>query len=192
MFISDRFKKTVRIPVFLTGGQVVQLDGSPLPKIRNGSVGELILDAYAIEDQKILQALEGEQVFEPLSKGESVLLGVNPTVVLSEKIKQLIQPSNLRIASEFLFVEVKLREPLKLRTRGTKSPVLEPCSCSIPILQQEAKSLNHAFTLISTEFETQRISHTGNVFQRGFVKHKDKWVSLDNLRGFRELRSLKG
>jgi hypothetical protein len=37
--------------------------------------------------------------------------------------------------------------------------------------------------LISMKFETERISHTGNVFQRGFVKRGGKWVSLDNLRG---------
>lgn len=183
MFIPDRFKKTVRIPVVMNNGQMMQLDGSPLPKIQHGAVGELILDTYALENQKILQSLQLEQVSELLPKGDSIFLGVSSTVVPPEQINRLIEPSDLGISSEFLFAEVKLREPLKLKIRGTKSPVLEPCSCFIPVLQQEAKSLNHAFTLISTEFETQRISHTGNVFQRGFVRRGDKWVSLDHLRG---------
>jgi hypothetical protein len=53
----------------------------------------------------------------------------------------------------------------------------------IPALQKEATSLNHAFTLVSETYETLRMSHTGNVFQRGYVEVGNKrWKSLEDLR----------
>ena len=182
MSMPDPLENKVRIPIRVKNGRVVPLDGDLLPKIRNDAVGELILGAYAVEDQENPQVLQVEQVSELLPKGESVFLGVSPSVIRPERIHQLIKPSDLRISSKFLFTEVRLQEPQMLRTGKTKNPALEPCPCYILVLQQEARSLNHAFTLISTEFETRRISHTGNVFQRGFVKQGDKWISLNKLR----------
>ncbi|MBI3249161.1 MAG: hypothetical protein HYZ50_21870 [Deltaproteobacteria bacterium] len=183
MIVPDPFEKKVRIPVRVKNGRVVQLDGDSLPKIRDDAIGELILSAHSIEDSKIRESFQTEKIYELLPTDSSVFLAMSPGVVPIERAHQLISPSDLKILGGFLFAEVKLKETLKMKTRGTKNPILEPCSCFIPVLNKESQSLNHAFTLISTEFETKRISHTGNVFQRGFVKKGEKWLSLDNLRG---------
>ena len=71
---------------------------------------------------------------------------------------------------------------------GEKKPSLEECRCDVPVLETEARSLNHAVTLLSTRFEPKRISHTGNVFTRVFyrcTKSKD-WRPLNELRGYIE------
>jgi len=86
-------------------------------------------------------------------------------------------------------VEVQLQEVLKLRLRGSKTPALCACKCKIPCLEDtEAVSLNHAYTLISSHFETKRISHSGNVFQLGWWHNEKqkKWISLDDLRTARQ------
>jgi len=185
MSISDPLEKKVRIPVRVKNGRVVQLNGDLLPKIRDDAVGELILSADNIEDSKGHDPLQVEKIYDLLPTGTAVFLGMSTGVVPPNRVWQLIAPSALKIPRGFLFAEVQIKEPLKMRTEETKNPALEPCSCFILALKKEAQSLNHAFTLFSTEFETKRISHTGNVFQRGFVKKENKWLSLAHLRGVR-------
>jgi hypothetical protein len=51
------------------------------------------------------------------------------------------------------------------------------------VLKTNAQSLNHAFTLLSTKFETERISHTGNVFAQVFFRGKMGWHALNEVRG---------
>jgi hypothetical protein len=51
-----------------------------------------------------------------------------------------------------------------------------------------AQSLNHAFTMLSERYETHRLSHTGNVYDRVFYQEaNDEWYPLSTLRdGVRE------
>ncbi len=80
-------------------------------------------------------------------------------------------------------VTVTLDEaPVELRLRGTKPATLGRVNCWIPSLKARARSLNHAYRLISEKFEPQRISHSGNVFELGYCIQSDLWVSLDSLR----------
>jgi hypothetical protein len=45
------------------------------------------------------------------------------------------------------------------------------------------RSLNHAYTLISELIETNRQSHTGNIYKQVFYKESDEqWYPLDKLR----------
>jgi len=49
--------------------------------------------------------------------------------------------------------------------------------------EPNATSLNHAFTLLSRQYETHRISNTGNVYTRVFYQDRDGgWYPLDDLR----------
>jgi hypothetical protein len=58
-----------------------------------------------------------------------------------------------------------------------------PCVCTIPSLNMEAESLNHAFTIISEAYETKRRSHSGNVFERAYAQNDSgHWNNLDDLR----------
>jgi hypothetical protein len=207
MFIGDKTKKKVRILVQFRPGSILRSDGTPLPIIRDGTIADLVLPANALADEAERRKLEEESTKELLQAGTSVFIGLNPTGVTSEDRDRLTLASKLRVdpdteapkATEAIpqaprtligrgydrFAEVVLKEPLILRIRGDKKPSLEECKCCIPMLRTEARSLNHAFTLLSGAFETERISHTGNVFARGFCrcpKSKD-WRSLNELRG---------
>jgi len=181
--LNDGIHKTIVIPIRISDGRVVQLDNSPLPKLNDGAVGELTLLERNVLDEGVIQRLQAHDTVGLLSKGSSVFLGVSIGYVPSSRHEVLNQTKDLGIISQYVFVEVILDEILKLRFRGSKSAVLAPCACHIPVLQdQSALSLNHAFTQISTEFETKRLSHTGNVFERGFVKQRDRWHTLDAVR----------
>ncbi|KAM3101529.1 hypothetical protein ACKFKF_07245 [Phormidesmis sp. 146-12] len=78
------------------------------------------------------------------------------------------------------FVELVLKDYLQLK-RNTGN--LRDCTCSIPALQKDAKSINHAATLISESFETHRKSHTMDVFREAYFQDSDNvWKSLDKWR----------
>lgn len=66
------------------------------------------------------------------------------------------------------FKSVELSANLKLNYSKRKHAFLENCACYIPELKQDSKSLNHAYTIISTHFEAGRLSKGGNVFNKVF------------------------
>jgi len=46
-----------------------------------------------------------------------------------------------------------------------------------------AISLNHAFTMLSEQYESHRLSHTGSAYTRVFYKEADgRWYPLSDLR----------
>jgi Domain of unknown function (DUF4263) len=78
------------------------------------------------------------------------------------------------------FVELVLKNNLELK-RNTGN--LQDCACFIPSLKQEAKSVNHAATLISENFEVARKSHTKDVFREAYFHDTDNiWKPLDKWR----------
>ena len=204
MFIPDKSKKTIRILIRINAGSVVRYDGTPLPKVGDGTLGDLVLPASSLIDEAERQELEIESTVELLPAHESVFVGLNPNMTKG-KHPELIEPSDLEIyavalppptprsvlqvpmtlaASGYLrFAKVKLQEPLTLRLRSNKESSLAPCKCYVPVLNAAARSLNHALTLLSTEFETDRISHGGNVFDHVFFRYKMHWHSLNEARG---------
>ena len=94
-------------------------------------------------------------------------------------------------AAGYLLAEVILLEPLSILVDGSERTKLNDCHCGIFLLDTDARSLNHAFTLLSQEFEVDRMSHTGNVFRQGFTYQRKRWLSLDDLRLVRVMRALK-
>ena len=184
MFVPDSTKKRIRIQVQFIPGSIIRSDGAPLPRVRDGTFADLVLPASALADEGERQKLETESLKELLPSGVSVFVGLSPGM-MKEKPDGLIEADKIKTGYGYLFAEARLQEPLKLRLRGDKESVLESCNCDIPLLHAKARSLNHAFTLLSTKFETKRISHTGNVFARVyFFSEKSKeWRPLDELRG---------
>lgn len=65
------------------------------------------------------------------------------------------------------FVEIRLMFDLRIDF-FKKSGVLEDCLCEIPALQTTARSVNHAYTIISERFEIRRMAKGGNVFRNVF------------------------
>lgn len=183
MIIPDSTKRTVRLAIRIEGEKVLQLDRSSLPKVKDGTVGDLILLASDLVNHSDRKTLQSESFTPLLPEGSTVFVGLSPETMDRSAMSQLRKASDLNIGAGYCFAEVQLQQVLVLRLRGYKDPCLESCNCIIPVLKTNAKSLNHAFTLLSTVFETNRISHTGNVFERVYY-----WTK----RGFRPLNEARG
>ncbi len=180
---------TVRLSVMFRDGRIMLSNGQPLPKIREGSFGELLLDERAVEDAKLAKKLQAPATILMLDSEQSVFFSMMAHMVPPGLWNEVEQKKNFVNGPEGPCVEVRLKEPLRLRLRGTKTPTLHSCKCKIPCLEdKEAVSLNHAYTLISTYFETKRISHAGNVFRLGYWRDTktNRWTRLDVLRLVRE------
>ncbi len=189
MIVLDKFKKTVRISVRAVGGKLLMLDHTPLPKIQEDAIGTLTLRAANIVDEAKRRELEAESVIELLPAGTNVFVGLSREMMPVACQRRFPAGADLKIhVGGYCFAEVRLSEPLMLRLRGDKDSCLEDCKCHIPALKRNARSLNHAFTLLSVEFETQRISHSGNVFTRTFFQtDKGRWHSLNEARGYLDI-----
>ena len=180
---KERFEKRLRIGVRFDGTSFVLLNGQPLPKLTNGSVAELVVTPESIEDVNIRAGLSDQKSIPFLPKGSFILLGVGPIMIGDNPPPGLIQPERHPIPSGELFVEVQLNADLHLQLRGDQETRLSPCPCTILALNKEAQSLNHAFTLISEVYETKRRSHSGNVFDRGYLMlASGRWTRFDQLR----------
>jgi hypothetical protein len=85
------------------------------------------------------------------------------------------------------FVELVLLQALRLVRKPRKRSRLEDCPGTIPAISLEARSVNHAYSLISEAYEGWRRSHTGNVFREVFFQSSDPdglpwWRPLGDLR----------
>lgn len=195
----DRYDKTVVIPAKYVNGKFQYFYGGYLPEFQDGTIIDLVVPEYAIKDTDFLKVLNTGHSEVLLPKGETIYAAVSSRQIperlrnLSLSIKSLIQGSvSTVIASLFpdsLFVEILLDEPLYLELRGTKHGRLKPVKCSIPSLKKEARSLNHAYYLISEIFEPDRISHAGSVFQKMmYIDSRTHCSTLDDLRNDLEAR----
>jgi len=172
--------RSVHIPVQKRGSTFEFLYGRSLPEIRDRTKVYLIvpLDSLSPEDRAAFEKLHTEPL---LPKGTRLLVLVQATVFADE----LLIPSSeaFAIPVDGAFVEVELQEDLTILLRGTKPPILSSCPCYIPRLDIQARSLNHAYSLISERYEPHRASHTGNVFQKVFRRSADgTWEPLEALR----------
>ena len=176
-------EKTIRIPVRIcTDGQIEYFYGGALPKMTGETIGDLVVPERSITDQKEVCRLQQERVVPFLDSGSVVMLAVDGTNTPA-KLKQHLRDAIGLGMTKSHAVELTINEiPLRLRLRGTKPATLESVPCWIPSLEMKAKSLNHAYRLVSEQFEPARISHSGNIFQIGYFNSGDRWISLGDLR----------
>lgn len=192
--IPDKFAKTVRIPVRVSKGNVTFFYGGSLPIMEDNIIGDLVVPAYAIKDPEILKKLSQETIKNVLPSGTILLVEFHPKDFdnldantehhFRETFRRYLQKDSENAFFQIRggYSEVILKEPLRVFTRGTKFPVLAPCICDIPFLKIEARSLNHAYTLMSQVFEPSRMTHTGNVFKRVYFKDSDgRWYPLNRI-----------
>lgn len=175
-------EKTVRIPVRIGADDRIEyFYGGDLPSIRDGTIGDLVVPEFSIADRREVDRLQQEHVVELLPSGSEVMFAVdrNKTPV---SLKEHLKDAPILSMNKSHAVALTLREPLRLRLRGAKHATLEGVPCWIPSLEMEARSLNHAYRLVSEQFEPNRISHSGNVFKLGYCMPEDRWISLDVLR----------
>ena len=178
--IPDPLQRTVKIPIKIEDGHPCLYPKGSLPELKEGAIGDLVMPAYALLDQKDTEHYTEKTKSAFLPANTRLLAQINPDKV----------PSKLWLDVQFnlpgapgAVVEFILIEEQQVLLRGTKPSKLLPCKCGIAALNLEAKSINHAYTLISLAFEPDRISHTGNVFSKVYYLDDHIWKPLKALRG---------
>ena len=155
--------------------------GGGMPELAEGSIGDLLVPSSAFVNPYDRLRCEQQGREKLLPEGATVMFRMRQAL---RGEKRVGWHEDLETSPPFqgVFVEVTLKKALYLVLRGTKPARLERVQCFIPTLEVTAKSLNHAYRLISEAFEPARMSHSGNVFQEVFVARGSGWVELDTLR----------
>lgn len=185
----------LRIPVRLVDGQWEFLYGGGLP-IRNGAVGDLVVDSGAVQDKTFLAQLQRaskHKVLEPFTD-LLVALTVRPEPVLAPQLLNCLLPiksPELQFGEAYFhtrrpdgtrFIRIWVVEPsdrqrhlnpdetggVWLHLKGLEATGVSTSTIRLPepVSTKPAESLNHAFTLLSEKFEPWRLSHTGNIYDR--------------------------
>ncbi|MEX2375372.1 MAG: hypothetical protein WD942_07265 [Dehalococcoidia bacterium] len=183
--IPDPYEQTVAIPVEIRNGRPEFLHGKDaMPKLSEGAVGDLIIPAFAVENDDLRAQLLRKGSERLLLQGTEVLAIVQGSTKADGILEVVIAGTPDSVTG----VKIRLLDDLHLRLRGTKRPKLAPVDCVIPSLKREARSLNEAYTLISIAYETWRRSHSGNVFRKilwrddRLASPTPTWRRLDDLR----------
>lgn len=202
----------IRIPVKLVNGHWEYFYGGGLP-VKDGTVGDLVVDRSSIEDKKFLANLKRISKHKILEFGVSLLVAV--TVKRPQDIKQKLKGYLLPTGStgpklgdayyrtprsdDTRFVEISIGEPTErqkshdpnekggvwLHVEGLIPKGVSSSTIVLPegVWSRPADSLNHAFTLLSEQYEPWRKSHTGNIYDRMLYQESNgKWYPLNVLR----------
>ena len=150
-------------------------------KIKNGSIADLVIESHCLEDQSEVARLDLEKTITILKKGAELLAPMSLDYCDSTTgLIEIAGESNLR------FAPIQIDEDLTLVLHAGKDARLNECPCTLPNLKQEARSVNHAYTLLSRHFETGRRSSGGNVFLRILFDDDGTWRPLKDLRARHE------
>lgn len=194
MFIPDENKKTVRIPAKIINGKAEYYYDSNL-KLKEGAFVDMIVRKIDVVGDIFQKELDDNQTCFLLPKDTLLMAQIEPSGIgedkeIDETIKRAIRilvdsggdPRALENKRLALF-EIILMEDLYIRLRGgNKKATLKPCPCAVPILKKTALSVNHAYSLLSHDFERNRTSHVGNVFNKILYRNRNAWIPLDVLR----------
>lgn len=180
MLLIDSLEKTISIPVKVINGKIEYFYEGELPELKDGVIGDLILPSYSVKDENFLNTINCEEVVPFIEKNSKLYVYINiedKSKLSNELLKYIIKSKGE------LFIEIELLDELQIKLRGSKKPNLMSCKCKIEALDNiEAISLNQAYSLISEKYEIQRKSHTGNVFDKIYIKEKYGFIKLENLR----------
>ena len=203
-FIPDEYEKTAKIPIQIRDGQIQFYFDGPMPHFKEGIIGDLVLPYYAVLDSKARKLFSEERKI-PLFKKKTllyVMLRPEPDDAdrfanhllrpVKKGIRQHIELDHGTILTEIhdhsfdmrrVFMTIELQDVLYLQLRGTKAPTLSETACKIPALNKDARSVNHACTLLSEAIERNRMSHTTNVFRTVyFFRSPDHLCPLEHIR----------
>lgn len=184
----DSFEKRTRIPFKVAGGKLVHFyDGKPIIELREGTIGDLVVNDYSVGDKARIEQYNAEREALFLPEGTRLLARISNHSVPKSLREWLVVGEKFIGASA---VEIYLTKDLKLRLRGTKEAQLLPCPCDVPALapitEQEGlpASVNQAYTLITKHFEPHRSSTGGSVFNCVFYCQEPLkiWQPLKHLR----------
>jgi len=195
-------QKPVRVPVKLVDGRWEYFYGGNIP-VKNGAIGELILNEGAIDNKEFLKSLNRKSQHKILDIGAKLLvaLTINAEPELDGKLREHLQTRsqfgkefgtpyfNIPLSPNTQFVEVtvdgcenkgqiaipELEGGLWLNVKGLQPKGLVTSYIKLPdgLTNDPVISLNHAFTILSEHYEPWRKSHTGNVYERVFYQEKN-------------------
>lgn len=171
----DTLNTTV-LPVEFKNGTFVLKGGGKIPAIKEGARAEIVIPSFYIEDKKIKEEYNKEQIFLffPAKTNLYVELYVRSFDDLTDEEKD-----TLKFYQNRYLVEIELIDELNLKDRGTKYPRLEACKCKVVKLKDfEAKSLNEIYSKLSQKYESHRMSHTGNVFDKIYYFEDETYTQL--------------
>ena len=167
-FIPDEYEKTAKIPIQVRKGQIQFYFDGPMPELREGIIGDLVVPYYAVRDPKARRLFSEERKI-PLFKKKTLLYvqlrpeppdakcfanhllrpfpkGIRFYVQLDHETS-VAQNHDHSFDMQRVFVTIELQDVLYLQLRGTKAPTLTETGCKIPALNnKESRSVNHAYT----------------------------------------------
>lgn len=195
----------VSVPVKRVGERWEFFYGGDVP-VKEGTLGELTMNADQISDDGFRQRVTAEACFQVLEEGTTLLLalsdrlrcapyadfgaqrfpqGIPPGTSCWERVR-LGPPRKSKVKFQAAQQElIPETGGLWLKLKGLEKCELASSTIHMPekFTPTEALSLNHALTLLSKQYETHRISNTGNVYTRVYYQDKDEcWYPLDDLR----------
>lgn len=183
--LTEKERRTTLVHAMVVDGKWVNFyTGDPLPDLRDGAIVDLRISDFDFTNKEELEALTVVRTEMFLMAGTRVFIRLIEERIKSEDRKRLVdaktQPwSGPPSRGAFVYIA----EDVGMRLSGAKKGSLLDAKCTIPVLGgAEARSINHAYTLLSREFEVDRRSHGGNVFEAAFVEDGRDWVSLEVLR----------
>lgn len=189
-------EKTIKIPVTVKNGAVIFPDDFNLNALNKEFQAEIILSETDFADKRVFQLLAKETEVEFLPEGTSLLVNVSTKERIGEDLERKIIKTgeNTPQGKYGGFIEIILHAEQRIMLRGTKLGQLLDCPIFIPALPEEtAKSINHAYKIISTKFELWRRSNTGSVFLKVFYKNENTglWLTLNKHRDQVEIENKK-
>lgn len=184
---------TLKIPVQYINGAWEMVYGGNIP-VREGATGVLQLQEDQITDTELTSILKRKQVIEILKPNTSLMIAVSPSENLPQELKKHLSyikngfyQTNL-LGPNDQFIEV-MSGGLSLVLEGLNPKGIVSGTVLLPSIEHQkefsrtANSLNHALTILSEIYETERISHTGSIYKRVFYKDtNDCWYPIEDLR----------
>ena len=95
MSIGDKSKKTIRMLVRVRAGKVVRSDGAPLPKVLDGTLGDLVLPSSHLIDEAERWELEKKSLRDLLPANSVVFIGLS-LAAMNGRPKGLVRPQDLK------------------------------------------------------------------------------------------------
>ncbi|MFN4265766.1 MAG: hypothetical protein ACK4F8_08500 [Aquabacterium sp.] len=195
----------VVVPIKRVGNGWEFFYGGDVPA-KDGAIADLVLNANDISDEKFKQRVTEEFMVHVLKEGtelcvalsdrsdsvkcklgdwpEKELLSLPLGTTRIERIR-LGPVKKKKTDKQAELDSVDTKGGLWLKVKGLERCELQGSTVIMPkgFERSTAISLNHAFTLLSEKYETHRLSHTGNVYQRIFYREPSgRWYPLDDLR----------
>lgn len=203
-YFDPSWTEKVTVPVKRVGERWEFFYGGDVP-VKEGTLGELTINADRITDERFQKQMLKETKVKILEEGATIFIALSDQRVgQSHMYRHSPEVDNSDVpAGTTRFEPVTIgpaRRPLKtqqdlnfdnrqgglwLCLKGLEKSELECSTVVMPegFSEPTAVSLNHALTLLSKEYETHRISNTGNVYTRCFYQENNgRWYPLVNLR----------